>query len=144
MTVVQRIALGFDGSENALRAVRTVADLARQLGARVLVVHVVAPVPAEVRAELAGMDLNLDAIVERNGQETLRPAAEILAAAGVPYETRVAVGLAAEELVAAAAEWEADLLAVGRRGRGFVGELFLGSVSHGVIHRARCPVLVVQ
>jgi nucleotide-binding universal stress UspA family protein len=38
----------------------------------------------------------------------------------------------------------ARLLVVGSRGRGSVGALFLGSVSHGVLHHARGRVAVVQ
>ncbi|GAA3507630.1 nucleotide-binding universal stress UspA family protein [Streptosporangium album] len=38
----------------------------------------------------------------------------------------------------------AALLVVGSRGRGAVGSVILGSISHGVIHHARCPVAIVR
>ena len=38
----------------------------------------------------------------------------------------------------------AELLVVGSRGRGSVRSLLLGSVSHGVLHHASCPVAIVR
>ena len=43
-----------------------------------------------------------------------------------------------------AKEWNADVIVIGRRGRGNISEILLGSVSNYVIHHAPCSVLVVQ
>ena len=37
----------------------------------------------------------------------------------------------------------ADAIVVGSRGRGTIRGLFLGSVSQGILHRARIPVVVL-
>jgi nucleotide-binding universal stress UspA family protein len=39
---------------------------------------------------------------------------------------------------------DADLLVVGSRGHGLVGEALLGSVSHHCVQHAACPVVVVR
>ncbi len=38
----------------------------------------------------------------------------------------------------------AQLVVVGSRGRGNATGLMLGSVSHGVLHAAHCPVVIVR
>lgn len=38
----------------------------------------------------------------------------------------------------------ADMIVVGNRGRGAVSRLLLGSVTSGLVHRARCPVAVIR
>jgi len=62
--------------------------------------------------------------------------------ARVPVEAVTREGSAADALVAAAEE--AELLVVGTRGRGVLGDVVLGSVSRACIQRACCPVVVVR
>lgn len=53
-------------------------------------------------------------------------------------------GTAAESLVEAATEMEAELLVIGLRRRSMVGKLLLGSQAQQVIMNAPCPVLSVR
>jgi nucleotide-binding universal stress UspA family protein len=59
----------------------------------------------------------------------------------VSVEVRVAEGHPGNALVDATAE--ADLVVIGRRGRGGLAEFLLGSISHQVADHAKCPVVIV-
>jgi nucleotide-binding universal stress UspA family protein len=47
-------------------------------------------------------------------------------------------------LLDAIKEWRADLVVVGSHGKGAIGRLFLGSVSHALVTHAPCDVEVVR
>ncbi|MFL6485567.1 MAG: universal stress protein, partial [Nitrososphaera sp.] len=52
-------------------------------------------------------------------------------------------GSAGEEILRLAEKEKMDTIVVGRRGLSTASELLLGSVSHNVIHNAKCPVVTV-
>jgi nucleotide-binding universal stress UspA family protein len=63
---------------------------------------------------------------------------------GIEVEAVVVQGPAAETLVRAAEDADADLLVVGSHGHGAVLTMLLGSVSLRTVHLASCPVVVVR
>jgi nucleotide-binding universal stress UspA family protein len=69
-----------------------------------------------------------------------------LASVELPFPAvtpRVRVGDPAKEIVAEAADWSADLVVVGTRGRAGVSRFLLGSVAGSVLRSALCDVLVL-
>ncbi len=62
---------------------------------------------------------------------------------GMTAATRLVHSPAAEAILDECNADGYDLVAVGSRGLGDVGSLFLGSVSHRVLHSSRIPVLIV-
>jgi nucleotide-binding universal stress UspA family protein len=135
------IICGIDGSDESRAALRVAAELARELGLRLVTAHVSTP---DVYA--SGMELETPLIVpapgpSRMGEELLERIAELEA---VPQaERRALYGLPAERLADLADEEAGRMIVVGSRGRGAFKSAFLGSVSSDVIGLARCPVLVV-
>lgn len=63
---------------------------------------------------------------------------------GVPTEFDYKVGDAGQLICKVAAEWGAELIVLGRRGRKGLAEVLLGSVSNYVLHHAHCSILVIQ
>jgi len=53
-------------------------------------------------------------------------------------------GTSYREVLALAAELDADLIVLGVRGRGAVDRFFFGSTTHHVIREARCAVLTLR
>jgi nucleotide-binding universal stress UspA family protein len=80
----------------------------------------------------------------RGAEENVRAAVEIAKRLQPSLECE---GLAIEgqpaEVLLQEAATEGGLVVVGNRGRGGFSSLLLGSVSHQVVHHARCPVVVI-
>ncbi len=85
-----------------------------------------------------------DAFVEaeRQAEDLLRTALQRLQGESLEVEAIVEEGGPAAVLLEQAAG--AELLVVGSRGRGAAKRLMLGSVSHDLANRARCPLVIVR
>jgi nucleotide-binding universal stress UspA family protein len=139
---MKRIVIATDGSPSALEAVRFGLELAEEQGAEAVFVHVV---PAlEPMATGLGMPAAMPHHVDDLDRKPVEEAAALAAEQGVPARTELVVGNPVDEIVAYADSVDADLVVVGSRGHGAVASVLLGSVSRGVLHEARRPVLVVR
>ena len=72
-----------------------------------------------------------------------RNCAEILDAADVRWTFEVRRGKPADELANAADERYASYIVVGRHGHHRFGRLLAGSVSQGLLHHVRHPLLII-
>lgn len=100
-------------------------------------------------ADLTGYGSTLTVVsVARNGgaaaRDALASARELLLRRHVPATYIQPAGEPAETIVGAAENLGADLVVVGRRSRGSLRRLVLGSVSDAVVRGAPCDVLVVS
>jgi nucleotide-binding universal stress UspA family protein len=88
-----------------------------------------------------------DALVDKRylGAEGKVTLEQRLVDSGVEHEVRQTMGRdIAEEILAVAADVDADAIVIGIRHRSPVGKLIMGSVAQRVIIDAACPVIAVK
>jgi len=138
---MDKILIATDGSTSAAEAVAFGLDLAEKEGASVFVVHVApeldwAPVVGPVPVKVPHVSCDAD-------RQPLQDAMDLAERRGIDVQLKLLVGDTADEIVAYADTVAADLIVIGSRGHGAIASALLGSVSHGILHEARRPVLVV-
>jgi nucleotide-binding universal stress UspA family protein len=139
MLPIRTILHPTDFSERAGYALHLAAALARDYGARLVVLHVVTP-PTVVYGE---------AVVPVSPEELRAPAREQLDRLRLPRpdvraERRLEEGEAVEEILRVARDIGADLIVLGTHGRTGLGRLLMGSTAETVVRKASCPVLTVK
>ena len=137
------IVIATDGSPSAREAVEFGLDLAAEQRASTVFVHVV-PLVDVVPTGGFGMSSAQEHLVNEDDRRPLEEAAALAAERGVETNTELLLGDPVDEIVAYADSLDADLIVVGSRGHGAFASALLGSVSRGVLHEARRPVLVVR
>lgn len=138
---VSRVLLAVEGHDDAVR-------LQRWLNAHPFI-HPVALTVLSVVPALNLVDPNLvvgfqswSEDAKRHAETLVRKTADALAGPHFTVTTDVRMGDPVRSVCEAAAGY--DLLIVGSHGRAGVDRFLLGSVSHGIVHRAGCSVLVVR
>jgi nucleotide-binding universal stress UspA family protein len=148
--MITKILIAVDGSPHSMKGVAMGAQIAKGVGAKVILLHVVKEEALHVGLEeyakvehIAG-PIDLD-ILKEGAKHLLRGSLEAARAAGLKdIETEVEEGPIARTIVARAKLHGADLIVVGSRGMGDIEGLLRGGVSHRVEILAKCPVLVVK
>jgi nucleotide-binding universal stress UspA family protein len=139
---IRTILHGTDLSPPALAAFQIARDLARQNGARLLVLHA-APPPnperisfreAEIERQPGGYLGHLRAEIEARLGLADEPGALCLVVEGEPVETIDRV----------ARDRNCDLIVVGTHGWGRWHRLLMGSTAERLVSTAPCPVLTVK
>jgi len=129
----------------ATRGVLAVAlDLARSMGGRVVLLHAVQyPV---ITTDYGLTPEMLQETIETNKTAALRQITHLeksLADQGVPVASQLASGFAAGNIVEVAGELEAAYIVLGSHGHTALYDLLVGSTTHAVLKKARCPVVIV-
>lgn len=133
---VSKVLLAVAGGDDLAPGVRAVEAVAHS-DTSVLVAHV-----AQAIIGVQGF-----AYVESDDEirETMAQACQMLSEARLDVHGVVAhQGPVAKAVAEIATDWNADLIVIGSSRMGDIGSLFLGSVSHDLLHQTDLPVLVAE
>ncbi|MER3416796.1 MAG: universal stress protein [Gemmataceae bacterium] len=138
MLTIRTILHGTDFSEHSAYALELASALARDYGARLVLVHV-APPPVVFYGESA-----LPLEPKEYLQSVREKLEQIPVGEDIPVERVLLEGDAVDGILRTAEDKGADLIVLGTHGRTGLGRLLLGSVAEQVVRRANCPVLTVR
>jgi len=143
---MQKILLATDGSIGADRAAAVAADLSKALGASLTVLTVGGNpnLSREDTQRLYRAEGAIGEILDDLSKQVLAQAVERIRQRGVAEAgTQAGWGDPAEVVIDTAREMQTDYVVMGRRGRGRLAGLLLGSVSQKVATLAPCVVVLV-
>ena len=148
----ERILIPLDGSKIGEAALPSVEDLVSKLSPKlkveVTLLQVVTSlthyvVAGEVAAPVPYTERELE-LIKHKSTEYLDKIREGLTSKGAVVKTKVSIGNAAQEILKAAEETNADMIAMSTQGRSGLRRLAFGSVTAKVIREATVPVLTVR
>lgn len=136
-----QILLAVDGSDHSERAAKEAVKLASgSQESQVTIVFVADYDNAKNEVLHSGSSMELD--LKR--RKKLQPIEETLAVGKIKYKVKILHGAPGPTIVEFANKEKFDILVIGSRGLNGLQEMVLGSVSHKVVKRANCPVLIVK
>lgn len=143
----RRILVPVDESPASRRGLYTALALARELKARIRLLHLGNAIPPAPRKREGLSAQELYAALRKRGEKLLAQRAALCRARGVKADTGLYVALAARPgklVLAEARKWRADLIVMGTHGRRGLRRLALGSEAEDVARSAPVPVLLVR
>lgn len=118
--------------------------LARAMNGRVVLLAVVQP-PVVVTEYAVAMDniAEITAASEKNAAQQLARLEEKLRGDSVSVDCVQVIGAPVANILDQAEKHDADYIVMGSHGHTAFYELLVGSTTHGVLKRAKCPVVIV-
>lgn len=139
------ILIAIDGSEHTAKALDFLAAQRTSLvdGNRLTVVHVAPGIPAHVTRHLS--KAAVDEFYAEECAKVVDPVRDALDALGIaPDAVLIRHGAAAQGILEAATETQAQMIVMGTHGHGFFGRALMGSVATKVVSESELPVLLVR
>ena len=138
------ILVPVDFSAISERVCRVAAEAAKARGTKIWLIHVAEPEPEFVGYE-PGPDVVRHQVASelRNEHRQLQELADRTAALGVEVTPLLIQGSTVETILEQADHHAVELIVMATHGRGLMYQMLVGSVSEGVLHRTKVPILLV-
>ena len=146
MLPLKKIVCPTDFSEPADEGLKIARELATQFSAEMLLVHVVAPLPA-MHGGVAPTGFHIPAVLEElegSAKNSLEEIRREKLPAEIQARTFVILGRPAHEIVALAEQEKADIIVIASQGESGWQRFVFGSVAEKVVRHADCPVLTIR
>ena len=140
----KRALVPLDGSPLAEAVIPFLMEIASPLQMSIVLLRVREPIPQLVGDGVRHALLDVGETYARDLEAYLTSIAAPLRARNVDVSYAIRSGRPDEEIVAAARDAGADLIAMSTHGRSGLGRLLFGSVAEQVLRRADVPVLMIR
>jgi len=140
----KKILVGYDGSENAKRALARAVALSNEQGSSIRVVVAVSTVLTVYGPTAPYYPPGYPDQIMKEGQKLLEAAMSTAKDAGRGVSGSVEDGHPSEIILRLAESERADLIVLGRRGISGIERFLLGGVSSSVVNHSKCDVLIVK
>lgn len=140
---MKTILVPVDFSPITPSVVEAAAELARAIAGRIVLLTVVQPAIVFERYDASIDVAELTLLGEKNAARELDALARSLKSEFITVETCQVTGSPVDEIAEHAKEAAADYIVMGSHGHTAFYDLLVGSTTHGVLKRAKCPVVIV-
>lgn len=128
--ITDHILFPTDFSENSIKALKLILEMVRSGVKKVTVLHVAEPYVSD----------NFKSRTLRKLQEYKE---DLIKSGAEKVEARILLGKPSDKIINYTEESDTTLVVMGSQGRGFLQEIFIGSVSHDLVRKSPVSVLLV-
>lgn len=137
---IKKILVPLDGSRNSIKGLDNAIYLARQCQATITGIYVLPRVPVRSYRAIQYPEKELLKDADKNMEYAKKHSAQN----GIIFQKKISFGDPGYTITKYAKDKKFDIIVIGARGRGSIKEIFFGSISNYVLHKANMPVLIIK
>ena len=139
-----KLLVAVDLSESTQTIVEKVEEINKEYPAKVWILHNAEPEPDTLEFKVDPLEAR-ETLAKKfhNEHRQIQEIANRLRKAGLDATALLVHGATVEAILKEASDLDVDMIVVGTHGRGAMYQLLMGSVSEGILHKSRYPVLVI-